>query len=150
MTGSEPTERWELAGRMGVDTAVASLPSTLDPRPSTDGDEDPWEYEPPARMVERYEEYGLDVDGIESRPPMADAILGRPGRDERIATVRTLLENMGRLGIDAYCWTRMVPLTVLRTDEAVPARGGSLITRYDHAVMQERPPVEEAVPESEL
>jgi mannonate dehydratase len=141
--GSEYAERWELAKQMGVDTAVASLPAT-------EGDEEPWEYEPMRRMVERYDEYGLDVDVIESRPPMEDAILGREGRDEQIGTVKTLLRSMGELGIDTYCWIWMAPQTVLRTDESVPARGGSLTTRYDHAVMQERPSVDGTVPEEAL
>jgi mannonate dehydratase len=81
---------------------------------------------------------------------MDDVILGRPGRDEQIANVKTLLRNLGRIDVGVYCWIWMAPLTVLRTSRSVRGRGGSLTTRYDHAEMQRGPAVEEAVPEADL
>ena len=93
-------------------------------------DADPWEYEPLARMTERFADHDLEVDVIEARPPVDDTILGREGGDEQIESVKTLLRNMGELGIEVWCYVWMAPLKVLRTSE-VHGRGGSLVTRYD-------------------
>ena len=128
----EPTERWELARQMGVTSAVTGLPPTGE-------DEQPWEYAPLARMTDRFIEAGFSLDVIESRPPLDDAILGRPGRDAQIETVCQLLEHMGELGIGVWCYVWMAPLKVLRTDEEVPGRGGSLVTRYHHDEYEPRP-----------
>lgn len=121
----EPTERWDLARQMGVTSAVSSLPPTS-------ADEAPWDHAPLGRMVDRFMDAGFSLDVIESRPPLDDAILGREGRDEQIQTVCRLLEHMGDLGIDVWCYVWMAPLKVLRTAESAPGRGGSLVTRYFH------------------
>jgi mannonate dehydratase len=139
---TERNERWELAKQMGVRTAVSGLPET-------GGDTSPWEFEPLLDLQNRFAEAGLDLDVIESRPPLDDAILGREGRDEQIETVKTLLENMGRLGIDTWCYVWMAPLKVLRTSSATRARGGSLVTAYEHGDMQQGPDLHGAT-EAEL
>jgi len=141
---TDPTERWDLARQMGVTSAVSRIP---DPPGDTRG----WEFDPLLKLKNRFEDYGFSLDVIENRPPMHDAILGREGRDEQIGYVQELLRNMGRVGIDVYCWIWMAPLEVLRTSESVRGRGGSLTTRYDHDQMQQGPSVaEEAVSETEL
>jgi mannonate dehydratase len=129
---TRPSERWELASQMGLTHAVTAMP---DP----DGDADPWDFEPLLRLKNRLADAGFELDVVEDRPPLDDAILGRDGRDEQIETVKTLLRNMGRVGIDVWCYVWMAPLKVLRTSESVRARGGSLATRYDHAQMQRGP-----------
>ena len=128
---SEPTERWDLARQMGLSRAVSGLPR------GADGD--PWAFEPLLELSNRFADAGLDLAVIEDRPPLDDAILGREGRDEQIETVKTLLRNMGRVGIDVWCYVWMAPLKVLRTSRSVRGRGGSLVTRYDHAQMDRGP-----------
>jgi len=100
-------------------------------------------------LKNRFADAGLELDVIEDRPPLDDAILGREGRDEQIETVKTLLRNMGRVGIDVWCYVWMAPLKVLRTSRSVRGRGGPLVTRYDHAQMQQGPELEGAT-EDEL
>jgi len=128
---TEPTERWDLAKQMGVTHAVSGMPR--------DGPGEPWAFEPLLEQKNRFADAGLELDVIEDRPPLDDAILGREGRDEQIETVKTLLRNMGRVGIDVWCYVWMAPLKVLRTSRSVRGRGGSLVTRYDDAQMQRGP-----------
>jgi len=128
---TEPTERWDLAKQMGLSRAVSGLPR------GADGD--PWDFEALLELNNRFADAGLDLAVIEDRPPLDDAILGREGRDEQIETVKTLLRNMGRVGIDVWCYVWMAPLKVLRTSRSVRGRGGSLVTRYDHDQMDRGP-----------
>jgi mannonate dehydratase len=82
---------------------------------------------------------------------MEKTVLGEEGRDEEIETVKRLLRNMGRLGIDTYCWVWTEnPLGVLRTSDAVPARGGSQTTGYDHTWMERAEDHPADVTEAEL
>lgn len=133
----EATERWKLARQMGLTHAVAQLPVT-------DGTVAPWEFEPLLEMKNQYNDAGFEVDVIEARPPLEKAMLGQEGGDEQIETVKTLLRNMGRVGINVWCYIWMAPLVVLRTSTTVRGRGGSLATRYEHEEMERGPKLEGA------
>jgi mannonate dehydratase len=139
---NEEAPRWHLARQMGVKSAVGTLPDV-------DGHE-PWSFEALLELDSRFEEAGLSLDVIESRPPVDDAILGREGRDEQIEVVKEMLRNMGRVGIDVWCYVWMAPLKVLRTAETVRGRGDSLVTAYDHDRMEAGPRIDEGVSEDEL
>ena len=134
-----PTERWELAQQIGVTHAVSGMPRGADGNP--------WDFEPLLELDNRFADAGFSLDVIEDRPPVDDAILGRDGRDEQIEVVKTLLENMGRVGIDVWCYVWMAPLKVLRTSSTVRGRGGSLVTVYDHDDMQRGPELDGATEE---
>jgi mannonate dehydratase len=133
-----PSTVWKLAKQAGVDHAVGGLPFN-DPM---NGAAAPWDYMPLLRMKQRYESGGFSLDVIEARPPLNKAKRGLPGRDEEIATVCTLLENMGRLGIPVWCYEWMTDFNWMRTNTSTPSRGGSFVTSYDHALMQNAPPTE--------
>ncbi len=133
-----PSPLWRLAKQAGVDWAVGGLPFN-DPQNGADA---PWDYLPLLRMKQRYENAGFSLAVIEARPPLNRAKRGLPGRDEEIATVCTLVENMGRLGIPAWCYEWMADFNWLRTDTATPSRGGSVVTSFDSALMQNAPPTE--------
>jgi mannonate dehydratase len=71
---------------------------------------------------------------------MEKTVLGKTGRDEEIEQVKTLIENMGRLDIDTYCWVWTEnPLGVIRTSDSLPGRGGSQRIGYDHEWMERAP-----------
>src|SRR3712207_230109 len=127
----QPSPVWKLARQAGVDWVVGGLPSA----DLLDGAEEPWDYGPLLRMKQRYESGGFTLSVIEARPPLNLAKRGLPGRDEEIATVCTLLENMGRLSIPVWCYEWMTDFNWMRTNTAEPSRGGSVVTSYDHALM---------------
>ncbi len=131
-----PSPLWKLAKQAGVDWAVGGLP--FDEK--FNGADAPWDYLPLLRMKQRYESGGFTLAVIEARPPLNRAKRGLPGRDEEIATVCTLLENMGKLGIPVWCYEWMTDFNWLRTSASTPSRGGSVVTSFDNALMQNAPP----------
>jgi mannonate dehydratase len=133
-----PSPLWKLAKQAGVDWVVGGLP--FDEK--FNGADAPWDYLPLVRMKQRYENGGFALSVIESRPPLNKAKRGLPGRDEEIATVCTLIENMGKLGIPVWCYEWMTDFNWLRTSTNTPSRGGSVVTSFDSALMQNAPPTE--------
>jgi mannonate dehydratase len=121
-----PSRLWRLAAQAGVTHAVGGLPFE-----EVGPGEAPWDLSALQRMKARYEEAGFRLAVIEQRPPLNRAKRGLPGRDEEIATVCTLLENMGRLGIPVWCYEWMTDFNWLRTNFATPSRGGSVVTSFD-------------------
>ena len=138
-----PSPLWKLAKQAGVDLAVGGLPFD-DLRPG----ERVCDLAPLTRMKARYEEGGFKLEVIEARPPLNRAKRGLAGRDEEIAAVCTLLENMGRLGIPVWCYEWMTDFNWLRTNMSTPSRGGSVVTSFDiNDVPQDlttQPPIDEA------
>jgi mannonate dehydratase len=132
------TPLWKLSKQAGVDYAVGGLPFD-DPSNGTDA---PWDYLPLLRMKKRYESAGFQLSVIEARPPLNKAKRGLPGRDEEIATVCTLLENMGKLGIPVWCYEWMTDFNWLRTNMNTPSRGGSVVTSFDNSLLKDAPPTE--------
>jgi mannonate dehydratase len=142
---SEPTPLWKLAQQAGVNHAVGQMPR------DASGSEKPWDLEPMRRMKTRFEDAGYTLSVIESSPPMQKIRMGLPGRDEEIAYFQTMLRSMGALGIPVLCYNFMAAFGWLRTHTALPARGGSLVTGYDHASMKDAPLTEYGiVPETQL
>jgi len=134
-----PSPLWKLSKQAGVDWAVGGLPFN-EPFNGTDA---PWDYLPLVRMKLRYESAGFNLAVIESRPPLNNAKRGLPGRDEEIATVCTLIENMGRLGIPVWCYEWMTDFNWLRTSTNTPSRGGSVVTSFDYNLVRDAPPTEQ-------
>jgi mannonate dehydratase len=123
-----PTPLWKLSKQAGVNSAVGGLPGD----DLTHG-EAPWALGPLMRMKERYAQGGFTLDVIEARPPLNNAKRGSPGRDEEIATVCALLENMGKLGVPVWCYEWMTDFNWQRTNLRTPSRGGSVVTSFDIA-----------------
>ena len=143
----QPTPVWKLARQAGVDKAVGGLPFD-DPANGLDA---PWDYRPLVRLKQRYADGGYELAVLESRPPLNNAKRGLPGRDAEIDTVCTLLENMGNLGIPVWCYEWMTDFNWLRTNTQTPSRGGSVVTSFDNALMQDAPPSENGpISEDEL
>jgi mannonate dehydratase len=147
MLPATPTPLWTLCRQMGVDYAVGQLPLD-DP---LNGSDAPWDYMPLLRLKQRYESVGFKLAVIESRPPYNLVKRGLPGRDEEIAAICTLIENMGRLGIPVWCYEWMTDFNWLRTDTHTLSRGGSIVTSFDAALLREAPPTSEGpISEEEL
>ena len=119
-----------MAKQLGLSTAVVRFW----------GEEEWWTYDSLLQTENRFADHGLSLDVVEDRPPMTKTVLGREGRDEEIETVKRLLRNMGEVGIDVYCWVWTEnPVGVLRTSDAVPLRGDSRTTAYDHEQSERAP-----------
>src|SRR5688572_29046700 len=132
-----PSPVWKLAKQAGVDLAVGGLPFD-----DLGAGEALCDYAPLKRMKDRYGAGGFELRVIEARPPLNKTKRGLEGRDEEIATVCTLLENMGRLGIPVWCYEWMTDFNWLRTSTNTPSRGGSVVTSFDYALMKDAPPTE--------
>ena len=130
------TPLWKLSKQAGVDYAVGGLPFNE----SSNGTDQPWDYLPLLRMQQRYESGGFHLAVIEARPPLNKAKRGLPGRDEEIAAVCTLIENMGRLGIPVWCYEWMTDFNWIRTSTSTISRGGSIVTSFDNSLMKDAPP----------
>jgi mannonate dehydratase len=139
LVSPQPSRLNRLCRQAGVDYAVGALPALA---AETSGLEKPWDFMPLLRMREDYEAAGFELVVIEARPPLNNAKRGLPGRDEEIATVCTLLENMGRLGIPVWCYEWMADFNWVRTATALPGRGGSLVSGFDVAQLADAPPTE--------
>ena len=142
--GTHESALWTLCKQMGVNYGVAALP------PEQNGLK-PWDYLNLLQMKTRYENAGLRIEVIESRPPANLIKLGKPGRDEEIATVQELIVNMGKLGIPVWCYDFMAAFNWLRTSTVPRPRGGALVSSYDHSLVADAPYSENApVSEDEL
>lgn len=130
------SQLWHLMKQAGVDDAVGTLP----PVTGVDGADAPWDFLPLQRLQDRYRNFGFDLGVIEWRPPLNLTKRGLPGRDDEIAAVCTLLQNMGRLGIGVWCYEWMTDRNWVRTSTTHPARGGSVVTAFDRSIFEAGPP----------
>jgi mannonate dehydratase len=128
---------WQLCQQAGVTHAVGGLPNR-----EQSGSEAPWDFRPLQNMKNCYEEGGFNLSVIEARPPLEKTKRGKPGRDEEIATVCALLENMGKIGVKVWCYEWMAGFNWVRTSTKTLSRGGSVVTSYDHSIAQQMPPPE--------
>lgn len=128
---------WTLVKQCGVNYVVG----TLDWSRGLDVGHDylPWSYMSLVRLKSAYENGGFKLEVIENRPPLNKAKLGLPGRDQEIEAACDLIRNMGKLGIPVWCYEWMPVMNWLRTSTTVPARGGALVTGYDHQLMKLAP-----------
>lgn len=96
----------------------------------TDGDPEPWGIRAIQRDQQVFAEHGFHVSAIEDTAPMDNIRLGRPGRDAEIDRVITQIRAMGELEIPVLCYNWMALSSWARTDIAIPARGGALVTGF--------------------
>ncbi len=128
-----PTPLWTLAQQAGVTAAVTSIPEGPDLPP-------PWDFAHLLRLKQGFADRGLDLQVIESAPMFHELIKrGAPERDAMIDRFCEMVENMGRVGIPVMCHNFMAVHGWMRTSMAIPARGGALVTGYDHRLMLNAP-----------
>jgi mannonate dehydratase len=143
-----PHPFWKTLRQVGIERAVGILPRFhADWREQTD--ERPWDYAPLAHYRDQVAEAGLTLDVIEDNPPMDLLRLGRPGRDEELEAVCTLVRNMGALGIRVWCYNWMPVLGWLRTSVAVRGRGGASVSGWDLSRLANSPLTPAGVVDSE-
>jgi mannonate dehydratase len=141
--GPDQTSLWRLVKQCGVGHVVGGIP--LRPRPGASPEQQPWSFQSLLRAKTAYNDAGFEFAVIESRPPMEKIKLGLPGRDEEMAVVQEMIRNMGKLDIPVWCPNWMPILGVIRTSSTIPARGGALVTGYDHSLVRDGPLTEYGV-----
>ncbi len=125
---------WDLVAQCGVRQVVGEM----DFEAKYD-DQPPWAYSSLLRVKNAYEDRGFQLAVLESRPPLNRAKLGLAGRDQEIDTVCELVDSMGRLGIEVWCYEWMPVMNWMRTSTTIASRGGALVTGYDHSQMRDAP-----------
>jgi len=83
-------------------------------------------------MRDAFSEGGFALKVIEPAPLNQKIKFGRPGRDEEIERMISLIKNMGRLEIEVLCYNFLAHFGWYRTRMALPDRGGALVTGYNH------------------
>lgn len=135
---SQPAVSWLQLRQIGIEHAVGVLPrAAVDWRGARA--EHPWDYAPLAIYKQMVEDAGFTLAVIEDNPPMDAIRLGRPGAEEELEHVCTLIRNMGRLGIPVLCYNWMAATTWLRTSVGRAGRAGASVTGFDATVLEDAP-----------
>lgn len=125
---------WHLAKQVGVTHAVSRLPAKVNGEAS-------WEYQDLLLLREKFKDFGLKLEVLEPdlNAQMHKMKLGVEGKDEEIENCKTLIRNMGLLGIPVFCYNFMAQFNWARTSVSTVSRGGALVTSYNHDLMKDAP-----------
>lgn len=91
----------------------------------------------------RVEEYGLELEVIESVKVHEDIKLGRESRDLYIRNYIETIKNLGKAGIKVVCYDFMPVFDWMRTEMERPLPDGSTVLAYDEEVMKRMDPLKE-------
>lgn len=134
-----PTPFWRMLPQLGVTEVVGVLPrGYADWRRSSS--EQPWDYFPLRKYKQMVEEEGLKLVSIEDNPPMDAIKCGTEGRKDELENVCHLIENMGRLKVQTWCYNWTAHLGWIRTSTNLRGRGGAIVTGFDEEVAADSPP----------
>jgi len=133
---SRPNRLWHLAKQMGIGHAVGPIPWE---------EKEPWSFLALLHMKQRFEDFGLKLQVIESMPPSNHIKLGTAERDREIEQFQEFVLHMGAAGIPVLCYNFMAQFNWFRTSTTTRTRGGALVSSYDHSLMKDAPLTEAGV-----
>jgi mannonate dehydratase len=127
-----PNLMWTLAKQAGVTHAVSQ---------AADAQGAPvWDFMSLLHLKQRFAGNGLDLAVIEGGGPPLDRVrLEQPGADEDLDVYCDFVRNMGAAGIPVLCYNWMAVFNWMRTSTTIPARGGAMVSGYDHDLMRNAP-----------
>ncbi len=135
VTNGDPHDFWRNLKQMDINKVVSALPRGAADWRSLPPTDSPWSYTALAIHQEKLAEWGLDITVIEDSPALDVIRFGLKGREEAVAEVIEMIEAMGRLGIPTWCYNWNGATEWLRTQQAVPGRGGALVAGYRHSTL---------------
>lgn len=83
------------------------------------------------RLQRQIEAHGLKLAIVEGYLPIEQLKLGRDHDGRELAAMKTLIRQMGKLGIRLLCYNFMAGTDWVRTRLDLPARGGARVTGFD-------------------
>jgi mannonate dehydratase len=84
-----------------------------------------------AAESERAARFGLKLSVVEADLPFANIIHGGPKREAEIQNVQRFIREMGRHGVEVFCYNFMPETDWTRTSFEVVTRGGALTNEFD-------------------
>ncbi len=125
-------ERLQFVRQLGVENVILNTPAVRG--------EGFWDFQHLVQMRRRIEAAGLKLAAIENVPEqfMDKIKQGAPGRDEQIENMQKTIRSLGRAGIPILGYHFML-LSVWRTEHTPTGRGGALVTKYNHALVERAP-----------
>ena len=125
-----PDRRWKLAAQAGVHYAVCRVNPAFDP----------FCLDSMAEAQRGFREAGFEIAALEGDQfDMSRIKLGLPGRDEDLERYRSMLKNMGKLGIPILCYNFMAGVGWFRSRTDILYRGGALTSRWSRNDVPEEP-----------
>ena len=106
-----------LAAQVGASDIVARYPGT--------------KREDLLNLKDRIARFGLRLSVIEGYIPHDLIVHGKPGRDQQIATICELIQNMAEAEIPILCYNFMPDDDWSRTETDARERGGARVTSFD-------------------
>ena len=85
------------------------------------------------RMVDSF---GMRLTHIERKLPHDQIVHNLSGRDGQVEKIKSLIRDMGDLGLEVLCYNWMPSEDWCRTTKLNPERGGSYTTGFDHGADQ--------------
>ena len=88
-----------------------------------------------AAKAKSFNDIGLQFSVYESMGGIEDLKIGKAGADRQMDFAKRMVEACGRNGIRVICYNWMPVVGWVRTNFALPSRGGSTVTGFDIADM---------------
>ena len=96
-----------------------------------------WEEEEIAEVKAQCDQYGFNIDVVESVNVHDDIKIGLPTRDQYIENYKTTIRNLAKFGVKVICYNFMPIFDWTRTDLFRPMGDGSTALFYEKSKIQE-------------
>ncbi len=138
VTDTKDVRALKLLKQVGVNEVVGVLPRNYSDWRMHKTDE-PWSYASLASLKKYLSEFGFKLVAIEDNPPMDFIRYGLEGKEEELENVLNMIENMGKLGINVWCYNWMAGIGWVRSRTNILTRGDAVTTAFYMEDMEDYP-----------